>query len=57
MQQAQEDVEEFSVAVQIRMIALDLRWLDILNLHFLKCHQFSRQLPNDSTIFFIFLFD
>ena len=35
MQQAQEDVEEFSVAVQIRMIALDLRWLDILNLHYL----------------------
>ena len=57
MQQPQEDVEEFSVAVQIRMIALDLRWLDILNLHFLKYHQFSRQLPNDSTIFFIFLFD
>ena len=33
----QEDVQEFSVAVQIKMIAHDLRCLDILNLHFLKC--------------------
>ena len=33
----QEDVQEFSVAVQIKTIALDLRWLDILNLQFLKC--------------------
>ena len=36
MQPPQEDVKEFIVAAQMQMIARHLRWLDILNLHFLN---------------------
>ncbi len=37
MQQTEEEnVKEFFAAAQTKVIAVDLRWLDIFNMHFLN---------------------